>query len=221
MQSVAASLVSQLKDMEKKFKALEDKCVDDDPQKFTDVRSYQRFDKLKNDCVELFNEAERYLAQRHPWYVRYKTPSKERDKGPSSYAIHCTTLLLDVDSQWDDPALPLIPNHPEGHREMPADSRVISVLNPFVVSMNSSKVSDPTVGNLYEDEHGVVWRYQGVSTLLGVKEFHFATLDTHYQEHIWISPERWQQSPLKSCTETQLSPRDRPRRRSLQRGSTP
>ena len=138
MQSVAASLVSQLKNMEKKFKALEDKCVDDDPQKFIDLRSYRRFDKLKQECVELFNEAERFLAQRHPWYVRYETPSKTRDKGPSSYAIHCQTLLLDVDSQMDRPPLPLIPNHPEGHREMPTDSRVISVLNPFVVCMNAA-----------------------------------------------------------------------------------
>ena len=119
--------------MQKKFEALQDKCQRDDPQKFTDLRSYQHFDKLKKDCVKLFNEAERFLAQRHPWYVRYETPAKTRDKGPSSYAIHCQTLLLDVDDHMDNPPLPLIPNHPNGWREMPADSRVISVLNPFVV----------------------------------------------------------------------------------------
>jgi hypothetical protein len=133
MQSVAASLVSQLKSMQKKFEALQDKCPDDDPQKFTDLRSYQHFDKLKKDCVKLFNEAERFLAQRHPWYVRYETPGKIGDEGPVDYAVHCETLLLDVDNHMDDPALPLIPNHPNGWREMPADSRVISVLNPFVV----------------------------------------------------------------------------------------
>ena len=203
MQSVAASLVSQLKDMEKKFKALEDKCVDDDPQKFTDVRSYQRFDKLKNDCVELFNEAERFLAQRHPWYVRYETPSKTRDKGPSSYAIHCTTLLLDVDSQWDDPALPLIPNHAEGHREMPADSRVMSVLNPFVVSMNGSSVPEPVADGVYVEATGQLWRYQGLSVF---GDFHFVELRAPFPHHRWISKEKWKQNPMQ-----ELSPRDRPR----------
>ena len=119
--------------MQKKFEALQDKCADDDPQKFTDLRSYQHFDKLKKDCVKLFNEAERFLAQRHPWYVRYETPGKIGDEGPVDYAVHCETLLLDVDDHMDDPPLPLIPNHPNGWREMPAESRVMSVLNPFVV----------------------------------------------------------------------------------------
>ena len=203
MQSVAASLVSQLKDMEKKFKALEDKCVDDDPQKFTDVQSYQQFDKLRKDCVELFNEAERFLAQRHPWYVRYETPSKTTDKGPSSYAIHCTTLLLDVDSQWDDPALPLIPNHPEGHREMPADSRVMSVLNPFVVSMNSSSVPEPVEHHVYVEATGQLGRYQGLSVF---GDYYFVEVRTPFPFHRWISKEKWNQDPMQ-----ELSPRDRPR----------
>ena len=157
MQSVAASLVSQLKAMEKKFKALEDKCVDDNPQKFTDPRSYQQFDKLKNDCVELFNEAERFLAQRHPWYVRYETPGIHSKGGPVDYAVHCVTLLRDVDAHMDNPPLPLIPNHPEGWREMPADSRVISVLNPFVVSMNTTDGATNSSGFAKGDKVQIFW----------------------------------------------------------------
>ena len=118
MESVAESLVSQLTDMKNKFDELADKCDMDDRWDWTDEKSYQLFDKLTKDCVELFNEAERFLAQRHPHYMRKATLDKIDCKTPNDYAVRCEVLLLDVDDDKDSPVLPLLRNHPHGWRDI-------------------------------------------------------------------------------------------------------
>jgi hypothetical protein len=99
--------------------------------------------------------------------------------------------------------LEVFPNHPEGHREMPVESRVISVLNPFVVSMDSSNVPEPVADTVYGDAYGQLWRYAGLS-IFG--DFYFVEARTPFPHHQWISKEKWKQNPMQ-----ELSPRDRPR----------
>lgn len=118
MRSVARSLVSQLRDMQKKFEAMEDSYEWDDGWKWTDRRSYQNFDKLTKDCVELFNEAERFLAERHPAYRRKPDLDKMYCKTPLDYAGRCADLKSEVKDEARMPVLPLIPNHPQGWRDI-------------------------------------------------------------------------------------------------------
>ena len=67
-------------------------------------------DRLTRECVELFNEAERFLAHRHPAYRRLKDLDKIGCKSPQMYKIRCMNFINMLTESRDRPALPMKQN---------------------------------------------------------------------------------------------------------------
>ena len=65
---------------------------------------------MSTDCVELFNEAERFLAHRYSKYPRRKTLGKFEPKTPQGYKVRCLGLIESLTRARNIPALPMTQN---------------------------------------------------------------------------------------------------------------
>ena len=126
MDTMADQLILQLTDMETKFTEMVGKACTyigqhrdwlveysgpyRDGYVWADLKSYQRFLELSTDCEKLFNEAERFLAQRYSKYRRLKTVGKFEAKSPRLYNVRCLGLIEDLNRARNSPALPMTQN---------------------------------------------------------------------------------------------------------------